>query len=250
MTASSCYLKDESTLIWVSSNQEKCLKLASVSRVLSGQRTLVFQCFLLAEKDRLSFSLIYKDGKRSLDLICKDKVEPQVWFTCLSALVSPGKQKSQPQHTDEMCSGALSFDCGRESSLSSGSTFTADSLENKLSSANSKDHSSREYAYSERTDVSDMQVKSVSSSDIRVSVSSALSTSSHGSGGEDSEPFGDVYVWGEVMCDTTSISGSDGNTLFPGATTDILVPKPLESNVMLDFSYVACGVKHAALITR
>ena len=98
--------------------------------------------------------------------------------------------------------------------------------------------------------MSDMQVKSVSSSDIRVSVSSALSTSSHGSGGEDSESFGDVYVWGEVMCDTASVSGSDGNTLSPGATTDILVPKPLESNVMLDVSSVACGVKHAALITR
>ncbi|KAI5009531.1 hypothetical protein ZWY2020_011668 [Hordeum vulgare] len=231
---------DESTLIWVSSNQEKSLKLAS----------LVFQRFLLPEKDHLSFSLIYKDGKRSLDLICKDKVETQVWFTCLSALVSPGKHRSQPQHTDEMRSAALSFDCGRESSLSSSSTFTTDSLENKLSSANSKDRSSGEYAYSERTDVSDMQVKSVSSSDIRVSVSSALSTSSHGSGGEDSESFGDVYVWGEVMCDTTSISGSDGNALSPGATTDILVPKPLESNVMLDVSYVACGVKHAALITR
>jgi hypothetical protein len=33
-------LQDESTLIWVSSNQEKSLKLASVSRILSGQRTV------------------------------------------------------------------------------------------------------------------------------------------------------------------------------------------------------------------
>ncbi|CAM0901590.1 unnamed protein product [Alopecurus aequalis] len=237
---------DESTLIWISSNQEKSLKIASVSRILSGQRTLVFQRFLLPEKDHLSFSLIYKDGKRSLDLICKDKVETQVWFTCLNALISPGQHGSHPQQTDEMRSAALSFDIGRESSLSSSSTFTTDSLENKLSSANSKDRSSGEYTYSERTDVSDMQLKGASSSDIRVSVSSALSTSSHGSGGEDSESFGDVYVWGEVMCDT----GSDGNTHFPGASTDILVPKPLESNVMLDVSSVACGVKHAALVTR
>ncbi|KQJ85411.1 PH, RCC1 and FYVE domains-containing protein 1 isoform X2 [Brachypodium distachyon] len=241
---------DESTLIWISDNTEKSLKLASVSRVLSGQRTLVFQRFLLPEKDHLSFSLIYNDGKRSLDLICKDKVETQVWFTCLNALISPGQHGSQPQYTDGMRTGALSFDCGRESSLSSSSTYTTDSLENKLSSANStKDRSSGEYTYSERTDASEMQVKSASSSDIRVSVSSALSTSSHGSG-EDSESFGDVYVWGEVMCDTTSRSGSDGNVHGPGATTDILVPKPLESNVMLDVSYVACGVKHAALITR
>ena len=141
--------------------------------------------------------------------------------------------------------------CARESSLSSSSTFTSDSFENKLSSANStKDRSSGEYTYSERTDVSDMQVKSVTSSDIRISVSSALSTSSHGSGGEDSESFGDIYVWGEVICDNASKSGLDRSPCSPGATTDVLVPKPLESNVMLDVSYIACGVKHAALVTR
>ncbi|KAG8043983.1 hypothetical protein GUJ93_ZPchr0458g22335 [Zizania palustris] len=217
---------------------------------LSGQRTLVFQCFLLPEKDHLSFSLIYNDGKRSLDLICKDKVEAEVWFTGLNALISPGQHESQPQHMDGIYNGALSFECGRDSNLSSSSAYTTDSLENKLSSANStKDRSSGEFTYSERTDVSDMQVKGASL-DIRISVSSALSTSSHGSGGEDSESFGDVYIWGEVMCDTTSIQGSDSNAYSASATTDILVPKPLESNVMLDVSYVACGVKHAALVTR
>ncbi|KAL6844313.1 hypothetical protein ACP4OV_025986 [Aristida adscensionis] len=242
---------DESTLIWISNNKEKSLKLASVSRILSGQRTLVFQRFLLPEKDHLSFSLIYNDGKRSLDLICKDKVEAEAWFTGLNALISPGQHGSQPQQIGGLRNGNLSFDCGRESSISSSSTFTTDSFENKLSSAAStKDRSSGEFTYSERTDVSDMQMKSVSSSDIRISVSSALSTSSHGSGGEDSESFGDVYVWGEVMCDTTSRSGPDRSIYTPGATTDILVPKPLESNVMLDVSYVACGVKHAALVTR
>jgi alpha-tubulin suppressor-like RCC1 family protein len=141
--------------------------------------------------------------------------------------------------------------CGRDSSLSSSSTVTTDSLENKLSSANStKDRSSGEYTCSERTNVSDMQVKSVSSSDNRISISSALSTSSQGSGGDDSESFGDVYVWGEVICDTTSRAGSDGSACSPGTTSDVLVPKPLESNVMLDVSFVACGVKHAALVTR
>ncbi|XP_052152085.1 PH, RCC1 and FYVE domains-containing protein 1-like [Oryza glaberrima] len=240
---------DESTLIWVSNNKEKSLKLSSVSRVLSGQRTLVFQRFLLPEKDHLSFSLIYNDGKRSLDLICKDKVEAEVWFAGLNVLISPGQHGSQHQHIDGIRNGALSFECGRDSSLSSSSAYTTDSFENKLSSANSaKDRSSGEFTYSERTDVSDMQVKGASS-DIRISVSSALSTSSHGSG-DDSESFGDVYVWGEVMCDTTCRQGSDSNAYSATAATDILVPKPLESNVMLDVSYVACGVKHAALVTR
>uniref|UniRef100_A0A804MCV6 Regulator of chromosome condensation (RCC1) family with FYVE zinc finger domain n=1 Tax=Zea mays TaxID=4577 RepID=A0A804MCV6_MAIZE len=242
---------DESTLVWVSNNKDKSLKLASVSRILSGQRTLVFQRFLLPEKDHLSFSLIYNDGKRSLDLICKNKVEAEAWFTGLSALICRGQHGSQVQHIDGIRIAGLPFDGARESSLSGSSTFTSDSFENKLSSVNSsKDRSSGEYTYSERTDVSDMQVKSVSSSDIRISVSSALSTSSHGSGGEDSESFGDIYVWGEVICDTISRSGSDRSAYSPGTTTDVLVPKPLESNVMLDVSYVACGVKHAALVTR
>jgi hypothetical protein len=81
-----------------------------VSRVLSGQRTLVFQRFLLPEKDHLSFSLIYNDGKRSLDLICKDKVEAEVWFAGLNVLISPGQHGSQHQHIDGIRNGALSFE--------------------------------------------------------------------------------------------------------------------------------------------
>jgi hypothetical protein len=42
--------------------------------------------------------------------ICKDKVETQVWFTCLNALISPGQHGSQIQHAGEMRSAALSFD--------------------------------------------------------------------------------------------------------------------------------------------
>jgi hypothetical protein len=33
-------LQDESTLIWASNGKEKTLKLASVSKILSGQRTV------------------------------------------------------------------------------------------------------------------------------------------------------------------------------------------------------------------
>jgi hypothetical protein len=50
----------------------------------------------------INFDLISK--------ICKDKVETQVWFTCLNTLISPGQHGSQPQHTGDMRSAALSFD--------------------------------------------------------------------------------------------------------------------------------------------
>ncbi|MCH88843.1 E3 ubiquitin-protein ligase HERC2-like, partial [Trifolium medium] len=68
-------LQDETSLIWISHGKEKHLKLASVLRIISGQRTAVFRRFLRPEKDYLSFSLIYKKGERSLDLICKDTAE-------------------------------------------------------------------------------------------------------------------------------------------------------------------------------
>ncbi|XP_020088433.1 uncharacterized protein LOC109710332 isoform X2 [Ananas comosus] len=239
---------DESSLIWISSSKEKRLKLASVSRIISGQRTLVFQRFPLPEKDHLSFSLIHSQGKRSLDLICKDKVEAEAWFTALSTLISSNQRGVVKLNS--WSSGGLSFDSGtRDSSLSNNSFITVDSLENKLNlNTSTKVHSFEDLNYAERTDVTDMQLKN-SPSDIRISISSAPSTSSHGSAQEDSEFFGDVYVWGEVIYDSSSRAGLTRN-LSASSRTDILLPKPIESNVMLDVNYVNCGVRHAVLVTR
>ncbi|KAB2635159.1 hypothetical protein D8674_025693 [Pyrus ussuriensis x Pyrus communis] len=75
--------KDESTLIGISSS-ERSLKLASVTRIVPGQRTAVFQRYLRPEKDYLSFSLPCNNGKRSLDLA-------QVWIAGLKALISSGR---------------------------------------------------------------------------------------------------------------------------------------------------------------
>lgn len=60
---------DETILVWYSKHKEKCLKLSAVSKIIPGQRTAVFRRFLRPEKDYLSFSLIYKNGQRSLDLL-------------------------------------------------------------------------------------------------------------------------------------------------------------------------------------
>ncbi|MCD7458380.1 hypothetical protein HAX54_038044 [Datura stramonium] len=65
--ASSKVGSDESALIWFSGNEEKHLKLSHVSRIISGQRTPIFQRQPRPEKEYQSFSLIYND--RSLDLI-------------------------------------------------------------------------------------------------------------------------------------------------------------------------------------
>lgn len=82
-------------MIWFSRGEEKGLKLAEVSRIVPGQRTVillnlllksksyfnlflitcheqaVFKRFLRPEKDHLSFSLLYNNRERSLDLVSK-----------------------------------------------------------------------------------------------------------------------------------------------------------------------------------
>jgi len=72
----------------------------------------------------------------------------------------------------------------------------------------------------------------------RLSVSSTPSCSSQGSGQDDIESLGDVYIWGELWSDGVPDS------------SDALIPKPLESNVVLDVHQIACGVRHVALVTR
>ncbi|KAH7680694.1 Regulator of chromosome condensation 1/beta-lactamase-inhibitor protein II [Dioscorea alata] len=246
---------DESSLIWLSSGETRTLKLASVSKIIPGQRTPVFQRYLRPEKDYLSFSLIYDNGKRSLDLICKDKVEAEVWFAGLKALISSsqcGRSK-----IDGWCDGELSFDDTKDlisnsASDSSISTVLDGSPDNNLN-LNALPpfvYSSENLENSEKSDVMTMQGKGVSSEVFRVSVSSAPSTSSHGSAQDDCDALGDIYVWGEVICDNSARASTDSNSSPIIARNDILLPKPLESNLVLDVQYVACGVRHAALVTR
>ncbi|KAG8079139.1 hypothetical protein GUJ93_ZPchr0007g5726 [Zizania palustris] len=102
---------------------------------------------------------------------------------------------------------------------------------------------------SSRSDVTTMHTKGASSDVMRASTSSAPSTSSHGSAQDDCDSSGDVYVWGEVICDNSVRTGS--NTVVRSTVqTDVLRPKPLESNLVLDAYHVDCGVKHSALVTK
>ncbi|XP_020598537.1 uncharacterized protein LOC110038108 isoform X2 [Phalaenopsis equestris] len=222
--------KDESSLIWFSSGREKTLKLTSVSRIIPGQRTPVFHRYLQPEKDFLSFSLVYNNGKRSLDLICKDKVEAELWFTGLRALVSSGQD------------GRLKIDGWTDG------VYLHDSPVRKVVDNALPKEPPQSMVNVERTDASNMQVKGASDV-FRVSVSSAPSTSSHGSAQDESDGFGDVYIWGEVLSDS-SRTGPEKIISFSSTRNDILIPKPLDSRIVLDVQHVACGVRHAALVTR
>ncbi|CAL4903348.1 unnamed protein product [Urochloa decumbens] len=94
-----------------------------------------------------------------------------------------------------------------------------------------------------------MLTKGSSSDVLRASISSAPSTSSHGSAQDECDSLGDVYVWGEVVCDNSVRTGSD-TVIRSTGRSDILLPKPLESSLVLDVYHVDCGVKHAALVTK
>uniref|UniRef100_A0A0V0IZ02 Putative E3 ubiquitin-protein ligase HERC2-like n=1 Tax=Solanum chacoense TaxID=4108 RepID=A0A0V0IZ02_SOLCH len=255
---------DELSLVWISSSGEKSLKLASVSRIIPGQRTAVFRRYLRPEKDYLSFSLIYNYGKRSLDLICKDKVEAEFWITGLKALISSGQ--GGRSKVDGWSDGGLYFDDSRDltsNSPSSSSVSATKEISSPDASVSSnpntspKSHQPYNFVQSERSHVAldqanmqNIQAKGSASDVFRVSVSSAPSTSSHGSAPDDCDALGDVYIWGEVICDNIVKVGPEKNSSTVSTRADVLVPRPLESNVVLDVHHIACGVKHAALVTR
>ncbi|XP_062111643.1 PH, RCC1 and FYVE domains-containing protein 1-like isoform X2 [Humulus lupulus] len=259
---------DESFLIWYSGKEEKHVKLSHVSRIIPGQRTAIFQRYPRPEKEYQSFSLICSD--RSLDLICKDKDEAEVWFVGLNALItrdnyrkykidatcengsidSPNTRtrRSSPSITpfDPGDSG-VNFDNVAQSRLGKAFadiiTYTAvtkrlnqpDPVANPSTSPCSVDNSNGRTSATEA---------------FRVSLSSAVSSSSQGSGHDEFDALGDVFIWGE---------GIGGGVLGGGvhrvgssfdAKMDALLPKALESTVVLDVNSIACGSRHAVLVSR
>ncbi|KAG2600069.1 PH, RCC1 and FYVE domains-containing protein 1-like [Panicum virgatum] len=237
---------DETTLIWYSRNREKFLRLSSVSKVIPGQRTAVFRRFLRPEKDYLSFSLIYKNGQRSLDLICKDQAEVEVWFSALEGLISSCRKSSVDEHKDRVSfSDEVSY---YQDSYSYDSTLDiASSISRSFHTAGYCKTDSfslrRSDAGSDRANM----IRTSGADSTRLSISSAPSSSSQGSGTDDIESLGDVYVWGEVW---TDVATSDGNTSSSCSKVDVLIPKPLESDVVLDVNQIVCGSRHVALTTR
>lgn len=92
--------------------------------------------------------------------------------------------------------------------------------------------------------------RSSASEAFRISLSSAVSSSSQGSCREDFDSLGDVFIWGDGIADGILGGGEHrvGYTFSP--KTDALLPKALESTMVLDVHNIACGGKHAVLVTR
>uniref|UniRef100_A0A803LMQ5 Uncharacterized protein n=1 Tax=Chenopodium quinoa TaxID=63459 RepID=A0A803LMQ5_CHEQI len=235
------YCSDETTLIWLSHGEERNLKLSVVSKIIQGQRTAVFRRFLRPEKDYLSFSLIYNHGDRSLDVICKDKAEAEVWLAGLKALIGLQRNRRTRSEISDLNEGEYSQH-GRPVLEAASSVRSRPSLDlGPLSSDVGSEQAN-------------MQLRGgtgegfrLSADGFRLSISSTPTCSSQSSGPDDIESLGDVYVWGELWSDGGLTDGS-GN---PNSTkVDVLTPKPLESNVVLDVQQIACGVSHVALVTK
>ncbi|KAK4278882.1 hypothetical protein QN277_016663 [Acacia crassicarpa] len=276
---------DESILIWFSGKEEKHLKLSHVSRIISGQRTPIFQRYPRPEKEYQSFSLIYND--RSLDLICKDKDEAEVWFSGLKALISRSHHRKwrTESRSDGIPSEANSPRTYTRRSSPLSSPFGSNESLQKDSGDQLRLHSPYEsppkngldkalsdvilYAVPPKgffpPDSASGSVHSVSSggSDsvhghmrtmpmdaFRVSLSSAVSSSSQGSGHDDGDALGDVFIWGEGTGDGVLGGGTHRVGSSFGVKTDSLLPKALESAVVLDVQNIACGGRHAALVTK
>ncbi|KAL8140042.1 hypothetical protein V2J09_006063 [Rumex salicifolius] len=93
-----------------------------------------------------------------------------------------------------------------------------------------------------------MQPRTSTGDNFRLSISSTTpSCTSTNSGQDDLESLGDVYVWGELWSDGISI---DSIISSFSSKIDILIPKALETNVVLDAHQIACGVHHVALVSR
>ncbi|XP_062180342.1 PH, RCC1 and FYVE domains-containing protein 1-like [Phragmites australis] len=238
---------DETSLIWYSRKKEKFLRLCSVSKVIPGQRTAVFRRFLRPEKDYLSFSLIYKNGQRSLDLVCKDQAEVEVWFSSLEGLISSCRKNSLiDEHKDRVSfSDEVSYYQDRHSYDST--LDIASSISRTFNTAGYCRTNSSSFRRSDVGSDRANMIRTSGADSSRLSISSAPSSSSQGSGTDDIESLGDVYVWGEVW---TDVAPSDGHTSSSCSKIDVLIPKPLESDVVLDVNQVVCGSRHVALTTR
>ncbi|KAJ8485194.1 hypothetical protein OPV22_017679 [Ensete ventricosum] len=191
--------------------------------------TAIFQRYPRPDKEYQSFSLIYNE--RSLDLICKDKDEAEAWFVGLKALISLGNYRKLRSESK-----------GDRTSSDSPTTYIR-----KISPFTSP-FSGSDISHTGAADITNGQGSMADT--VRVSLSSAVSSSSHGSNHEDFDALGDVFIWGEGIGDGFLGGGSQRAGLTLTIMIDASLPKALESAVVLDVHNIACGKNHAVLVTK
>ncbi|KAJ7964407.1 Regulator of chromosome condensation (RCC1) family with FYVE zinc finger domain-containing protein [Quillaja saponaria] len=278
---------DEKFLSWYSGEQEKHLRLGSVTKIIQGQSNLKFQKQILPERECQSFSLIYANGERSLDLICKDKEQATSWFVGLRAVISrcnnprqftslrscKGVQScaSSPagfirrkrnlglvEHTTEfskvqsVCASptlSLSDRC-----FSDGLSHTSDSFyssESILSNMqNVADISIPSSPYNDLDELKRIGSTYIDTKYEKNVDCKSVSSPSMSPRLGDNSILKDVMVWGEGTDGGIVGSAVDRSGDYNRSQSDAVLPKLLDSTMMLDVQNISLGGKHAALATK
>ncbi|KAL3525087.1 hypothetical protein ACH5RR_013459 [Cinchona calisaya] len=264
---------DEKSLIWYSGQMEKQLKLSSVTNIIRGQNTKQLQ----PERESQSFSLIYANGERSLDLICKDKAQADCWFLGLKAIISRSYHRrlfgtSKNQRWAQSCANSpasymrrkqilgLPEETAKESQFpsingsstqsfsercfSDGLSCSSDSFYSESSLSSTHNVADNFTPSSPYFGPDDLNKKEVASTNIENRMHSLiqLGRPPRGFSQLGTDVLRDLLIWGE---------GVEGGCLSGGEVQcDALIPKVLDSTMMLDVQSVSLGRKHAALVTR
>ncbi|XP_065850462.1 PH, RCC1 and FYVE domains-containing protein 1 [Euphorbia lathyris] len=279
---------DEKYLIWYSGEEEKQLRLCSVKKIITGQRTENFQRQLQPDKQHQSFSLIYANGERSLDLICKDKAQADSWFIGLRAVISRSHTSKtftllKTQRAAQSCVSSPAGYFRRKHNLGIQEHDTEFSQVRSLCGSPTQSFSER--CYSDALSVSSNSFSLSESSFLQVhnmvdvigpnspyiepnpkksasnyacpefkkdasvrSIAPAYGSPQIGK----TDVLKDVLIWGEGV-GGGNIGGTEqkiGNGNHSGAQLDSLMPKLLEATAMLDVESICLGAKRAALITK
>ncbi|XP_020692388.1 PH, RCC1 and FYVE domains-containing protein 1 isoform X1 [Dendrobium catenatum] len=264
---------DEKSLIWYSGEKEKCLKLSSVSKINFGQKTANFRRHLQPEKESQSFSLLYQNGERSLDLICKDKEQAECWLLGLTALLPI---YNHPRPLAFLPTGRSAHSCLNSpvSHLSAKYTLKVvhDSsgipqvcsvygspprkLLERYVSDNFLDTSDLFYSLRKRTlsDVQDLMDEKLpflthkSTKDSYQMKEHIMSSSTKTSPPDKGDCLKDVFMWGEGV---GVFFGEKSNAFETnGIKVDVLLPKLLESTRVFDLQSISCGEKHVGFVTK
>ncbi|XP_015879928.3 PH, RCC1 and FYVE domains-containing protein 1 [Ziziphus jujuba] len=277
---------DEKFLIWYSGQNERQLRLSSVTKIIPGQKTVSFQRQLQPEKESQSFSLVYANGERSLDLICKDRVQADSWILGLRVVISRCHHP-RPFNSWRGCRGVQScvnspagvirrkcnlglledgseFSqvrslCGSptlslsERCLSDGLSYSCNSFyssESALSAMrNVMDMSIPNSPYIE-PDHLKKRVPSYVDEEYKKNMPHRLTAPTFGSPQiEKRDILKDVMIWGERIEESVEIAGNI-SVNHNGVHVDALLPTLLESTMMLDIQNISIGGKHAALVTK
>ncbi|CAA0822285.1 Regulator of chromosome condensation (RCC1) family with FYVE zinc finger domain [Striga hermonthica] len=221
---------DETALIWCYGKDERQLELRRVSRIVPGQRTSIFQRYPRPEKEYQSFSLIYDD--RSLDLICKDKDEAEVWFAGLKALIGRGGYR---RRRNDWRSEALP-ESPRGRRITPSNTAVSSSTLIIFS------HNPRIHALFSTPDIF---IDLIQFTQDEGSTTMTASQSRLG------KSFADVLSYTAADKNPQLTEQSNGPTMrTSGADTIRVSLSSIVSSVVLDVQRIACGQRHAILVTR